>query len=150
MTGWAQTVLSAVLAIGRIPDYYFQAVGSGTGAIAAWEANLRLIGDGRYGSHKMKLMVSQNAPFTPMYDAWKAGSRSLLPMDDSFARRQVEIILAKVLSNRKPPYGIVGGLYDALVDSAGDILISTNEEASQRRVCLKRPRASTCTRQLLW
>lgn len=127
--GMGTTVLSAVLAIGRIPDYYFQAVGSGTGAIAAWEANLRLIGDGRYGSHKMKLMVSQNAPFTPMYDAWKAGSRSLLPMDDSFARRQVEIILAKVLSNRKPPYGIVGGLYDALVDSAGDILISTNEEA---------------------
>jgi cysteate synthase len=127
--GMGTTVLSAVTTPGRIPDYYFQAVGSGTGAIAAWEANLRLIEDGRFGRNKMKLMVSQNAPFTPMYDAWKAGSRNLFPMDDVFARRQVETILAKVLSNRRPPYGIVGGLYDALIDSGGDILVSTNEEA---------------------
>ena len=35
--GMGTTVLSAVTTIGRIPDYYFQAVGSGTGAIAAWE-----------------------------------------------------------------------------------------------------------------
>ena len=40
--GMATTVLSAATTIGEIPDYYFQAVGSGTGAIAAWEANLRL------------------------------------------------------------------------------------------------------------
>ena len=39
--GMGTTVLSAVEAIGRIPDAYFQAVGSGTGAIAAWENNLR-------------------------------------------------------------------------------------------------------------
>ncbi len=70
--GMATTVLSAVTTIGRIPDYYFQAVGSGTGAIAAWEANMRLIGDGRFGTNTMKLMVSQNAPFVPMYDAWQA------------------------------------------------------------------------------
>lgn len=73
--GMGTTVLSAVTTIGRIPDYYFQAVGSGTGAIAAWEANKRFIVDGRYGNNLMKLMVSQNIPFTPMYDAWKAGSR---------------------------------------------------------------------------
>lgn len=127
--GMGTTVLSAVTTLGRIPGYYFQAVGSGTGAIAAWEANLRLIEDARFGRNKMKLMVSQNAPFTPMYDAWRAGSRSLLPMDDDLARRQVEIILAKVLSNRRPPYSIPGGLYDALMDSGGDILVSTNEEA---------------------
>ena len=34
--GMATTVLSATTFIGRIPDYYFQAIGSGTGAIAAW------------------------------------------------------------------------------------------------------------------
>jgi cysteate synthase len=68
----ATTVLSAVTTIGQIPEYYFQAVGSGTGAIAAWEANLRLIEDGRFGTNKMKLMVSQNSPFIPLYDAWKA------------------------------------------------------------------------------
>ena len=122
--GMATTVLSATTFIGRIPDYYFQAIGSGTGAIAAWEANLRLIEDGRFGSHKMKLMVSQNLPFVPMYKAWKAKSRALLPYDDDQAR-----IDAKVLSNRKPPYPIGGGLYDALIDTDGDILAATNEEA---------------------
>ncbi|MBP6978713.1 MAG: cysteate synthase [Lentimicrobiaceae bacterium] len=127
--GMGTTVLSAVATLGRIPGYYFQAVGSGTGAIAAWEANLRLIEDARFGRNKMKLMVSQNFPFTPMYDAWKAGTRSLLPMDDDVARRQVEIILDRVLSNRRPPYSIAGGLYDALVDSGGDIMVATNEEA---------------------
>ena len=126
--GMATTVLSAATHISRIPDYYFQAVGSGTGAIAAWEANLRLIEDGRFGNHKMKLMVSQNAPFVPMYDAWKAGSREMLPYDDDQARRDVEEIDAKVLSNRKPPYGICGGLFDALADTDGDILVATNEE----------------------
>lgn len=127
--GMGTTVLSAASVIGRIPDYYFQAVGSGTGAIAAWEANLRLIGDGRFGTHKMKLVVSQNAPFVPMHDAWKAGSRELLPLDDDTARRQVAEIDAKVLSNRRPPYSIAGGLFDALKDSGGTILPVVNDEA---------------------
>ena len=126
--GMGTTTLSATTFIGRIPDYYFQAIGSGTGAIAAWEANLRLIEDGRFGNHKMKLMVSQNLPFTPIHDAWKADSRSMLPLDDDLARKQVEEIEAKVLSNRKPPYPIIGGLYDAMKDAGGDILLATNEE----------------------
>ena len=124
--GMATTVLSAVTTIGRIPDYYFQAVGSGTGAIAAWEANMRLIEDGRYGENTMKLMVSQNAPFVPMYDAWRADSRAMLPYDADKARRDVAIIDAKVLSNRKPPYGIKGGLYDALKATDGEILVAPN------------------------
>lgn len=129
--GMGTTVLSAVTKIGRIPDLYFQAIGSGTGAIAAWEANLRLIADGRFGNHKMKLMVSQNLPFKPIHDAWKANSRAMLPLNDDDARRQVEEINAKVLSNRKPPYPIAGGLYDAMKDAGGDVLLSNNEEASQ-------------------
>ncbi len=127
--GMATTTLSAVTTIGKIPNYYFQAVGSGTGAIAAWEANLRLIGDGRFGTNKMKLMVSQNAPFTPIHDAWKADSRAMLALDDNLAREQVEEIDAKVLSNRKPPYPIKGGLYDAMKDAGGDVLLATNEES---------------------
>ncbi len=127
--GMGTTVLSAVTTIGEIPEYYFQAIGSGTGAIAAWEANLRLIGDGRFGDRKMKLMVSQNDPFIPIHDAWKADSRAMLDLEDSLARRQVEIIDAKVLSNRKPPYPIIGGLYDAMKDAGGDVLVATNEEA---------------------
>lgn len=77
--GMGTTVLSAATTIGEIPDYYFQAVGSGTGAIAAWEANMRLNEDGRFGDKLMKLIVSQNAPFVPMYDAWRVDSREMLP-----------------------------------------------------------------------
>jgi len=126
--GMGTTILSAVDFIGSIPDYYFQAVGSGTGAIAAWEANLRLIEDGRFGNNKMKLMVSQNIPFHPIYDAWKADSRNILEMDDANARKQVEEIIAKVLSNRKPPYPIIGGLYDAMKDNGGDVLLVNNDD----------------------
>ncbi len=131
--GMATTMLSATTTIGTIPDYYFQAVGSGTGAIAAWEANLRLIEDGRFGDKTMKLMVSQNAPFVPMYDAWRVDSREMLPYDDDKARRDVEIIDAKVLSNRKPPYSIIGGLYDALKATNGEVLVSTNAQARKAK-----------------
>ncbi len=124
--GMGTTVLSAATTIGQIPDYYFQAVGSGTGAIAAWEMNLRLLEDGRFGNTKMKLMVAQNAPFVPMYDAWRADSRHMLPYDDNKARRDAEIIDAKVLSNRRPPYGIYGGLYDAMKDTDGEFFVATN------------------------
>lgn len=129
--GMSTTVLSAVTTIGRIPDYYFQAVGSGTGAIAAWEANMRLVEDGRYGSNLMRLIVSQNAPFVPMYDAWRANSREMLDYDPKKARRDAELINAKVLSNRKPPYGVAGGLYDALKATNGDIMVATNAQASR-------------------
>ncbi|MBP3482431.1 MAG: cysteate synthase [Alistipes sp.] len=131
--GMATTVLSAATTIGRIPDYYFQAVGSGTGAIAAWEANMRLVEDGRFGSNTMKLMVSQNAPFVPMYDAWRVDSREMLAYDDDKARRDAEIIDAKVLSNRKPPYGIRGGLYDALKATGGEVFVATNAQTRKAR-----------------
>ncbi|MBR5133502.1 MAG: cysteate synthase [Alistipes sp.] len=127
--GMGTTVLSAVTTIGRIPDYYFQAVGSGTGAIAAWEANMRLVEDGRWGSNVMRLVVSQNAPFVPIFDAWRADSREMLPYEAKKARRDAELINAKVLSNRRPPYGIAGGLYDALKATNGDVVVATNAQA---------------------
>ena len=127
--GMGTTVLSAVAEIGRIPDYYFQAVGSGTGAVAAWEANLRLLEDGRFGDNTMRLMVSQNAPFLPMYEAWHNHSRELLPYDAAQAREDAACIEAKVLSNRRPPYSIAGGLYDALKATNGELLCVSNEEA---------------------
>ena len=34
-----------------------------------------------------------------------------------------------MLSNRKPPYGLAGGLFDALKDTRGDILAVSNAEA---------------------
>ena len=76
-------------------------------------------------------MVSQNSPFIPIHDAWKAGSRAMLPLDDNEARKMVEEIDAKVLSNRKPPYPPAGGLFDALTDTGGDVLLATNDEARE-------------------
>ena len=135
--GMATTVLSAATTIGRIPDYYFQAVGSGTGAIAAWEANMRLIEDGGYGDNLMKLIVSQNAPFVPIYDAWRADSCEMLDYDAKKARRDAELIDAKVLSNRKPPYTFAGGLYDALKATNGDVVVATNAQARRARKLFK-------------
>ncbi|MBO8444861.1 MAG: cysteate synthase, partial [Bacteroidetes bacterium] len=126
--GMGTTLLSAVEVIGRIPDAYFQAIGSGTGTIAVWENNLRLIEDGRFGKHRMRLYPSQNAPFTIMYDSWKAHSRKLVHLSAEDARAQAAEIKAKVLSNRKPPYSLAGGLFDALNDAGGDIFKVTNAE----------------------
>ena len=122
------TILSAVEAIGRIPDAFFQAVGSGTGAIAAWENACRLEKDGRFGANNMRVYCVQNAPYTLMYDSWKAGSRDLVPITPEDSRKKAEIILAKVLSNRKPPYGLAGGVFDVLKASGGDFYKVTNDD----------------------
>ncbi len=129
--GMGTTVLSAVTTIGKIPDYYFQAIGSGTGTIAAWEANLRLIEDGRYGTNKMKLIPSQNIPFTPIYEAWSKRSRDIHLPDETLARKNALMIDAKVLSNRKPPYAVPGGLFDALADTEGEVEAVTNSDLKE-------------------
>jgi len=127
--GMATTVLSAVDVLGEIPVHYFQAVGSGTGAIAAWEANLRLIESGEYGDRKMRLHVSQNAPFAPIHESWEKQSRALVEIDETDARSKIALIAAKVLANRKPPYSLRGGLFDALTDSRGTTGVVDNETA---------------------
>ena len=114
--------------MGRIPDAYFQAVGSGTGAIAAWENAQRLAADGRFGANNMRVYVAQNAPFSLMYDSWKQVSRKLVDLEPEVGRHQAEIILAKVLSNRKPPYSLAGGLFDTLKESGGDVYLADNND----------------------
>ena len=126
--GMGTTILSCVEKMGRIPDAYFQAVGSGTGAIAAWENAERLAADGRFGENNMRVYVAQNAPFTLIHDTWKSHQRDLVGLTPAEGRRQAEVILAKVLSNRKPPYGIAGGLYDVLLQSKGDTFTCTNDD----------------------
>ena len=111
-TAWARRSWRPWSTTGRIPDHYFQAVGSGTGAIAAWEMSLGSAEDGRFGDAKMRLHLCQNAPFTPMTDAWEAGSRTL----SRHARRRASASRGSarsVLANRNPPYAIAGGLFDA-------------------------------------
>lgn len=126
--GMGTTVLSCVEKMGRIPDAYFQAVGSGTGAIAAWENACRLEADGRFGKNGMRVYVAQNTPFTLMYDAWKADSRALPQITPEEGRCKSERILATVLSNRKPPYSLAGGLYDVLKASNGDFFLASNND----------------------
>lgn len=126
--GMGTTLLSALEAIGTIPDAYFQAVGSGTGAIAVWENNLRLIEDSRFGYKKMRLMTAQNCPFCIMTESWKQHSRKLVDISADDARNACEKIKAKVLSNRKPPYSLAGGLFDALEDTNGNMYAVNNEQ----------------------
>ena len=127
--GLATTMLNAVEIIGRIPEYYFQAVGSGSGGIAVHEAAKRLIRDGRYGRSFPRLMLSQNLPFAPIYLSWKSGLRDLIGLDADESKKQIRQIVAKVLSNRKPPYSIRGGVFDALNETQGDMLVADNTEA---------------------
>jgi cysteate synthase len=132
--GMGLTVLDAAVTLGRIPDHYFQAVGSGTGGVSAWEANLRLLEDGRFGSNRMKLHLAQNAPFTPMVEAWKAKSRELPPLSENRAKAQINRVSANVLTNRQPAYSIVGGLYEALMETNGEMYAVTNHEAKRARI----------------
>lgn len=132
--GMGTVMLDAAVTIGKMPDHYFQAVGSGTGGISAWEASLRLRADGRFGSKLPKLQLAQNLPFVPMYNAWKAGRREIIPdIDMKDAKKQVEETYASVLTNRTPPYGVTGGLYDALVDTNGIMYAITREEALEAK-----------------
>lgn len=131
--GLGVSVLSAAEEAGEIPDYYFQAVGSGTGAIAAHEANLRLNESGSFSPKKMRLVISQNEPFTPILDAWRTGARIVSAGEDAETRARIEAIDAKTLSNRNPPYGLVGGVYDCLEASGGEVVGVTNAEARAAR-----------------
>jgi cysteate synthase len=131
--GMGLTVLDAAVTLGRIPDHYFQAVGSGTGGISAWEANLRLLEDGRFGTQRMRLHLAQNAPFNPMVEAWQAGDRSLPALGETTAKAQINQVDAKVLTNRQPAYGLAGGLYEALVATQGEMYAIPNPEVAQAR-----------------
>lgn len=103
----------------RLFDHYFQAVGSGTGAIAAWEAVQLLLSDGRFGDTVTRIHIAQNAPFTPLVDSWEAGTRNLAVTGDDAAREKISFITADVLTNRCPPYSIAGGIYDMLKSTGG-------------------------------
>ena len=129
--GMGTVVLAAAEQLGEVPAHYFQAIGSGTGAIAAWEMAERLAADGRKRGDKMKLHLAQNSPFTPMTDAWEAGCRDLPHVPEAEARQRIAAIRSQVLSNRRPPYGLTGGVYDALADTRGHMYAVTNREAEE-------------------
>jgi cysteate synthase len=124
--GLGSTVLEAVSVIGRMPDHYFQAVGSGTGGIGVWEMCERLIRDGRFGDRLPKLHLAQNIPFVPMVHAWEKGSRKLFEQD--LRPELIGQISTRVLSTRYPAYSVVGGVFDALTATNGRMYGVTNRE----------------------
>jgi cysteate synthase len=128
--GMGTVVLDAAVAMKGMPDDYFQAVGSGTGGIAAWEASLRLREDGRFGARLPRLHLAQNIPFVPMLNAWREGRRDIdQGRDMPDARKSIQEMYSDVLSNRSPPYGVRGGVYDALEDTDGRMYGVTEAEA---------------------
>jgi cysteate synthase len=127
--GMGVVMLQGALDMGRIPDHYFQAVGSGTGGISAWEASMRLIGDGRYGDRLPVLNLAQNKPFTPMAKAWNAGRRDISDSDLGDAKKDVAEVYADMLTNRKPPYSMTGGVFDAMTACNGRFSEISNGEA---------------------
>ena len=137
--GVGTIILDAARFIGHIPDHYFQALGSGPGAVAAYEAAIRLIDDGRFGKKPPKIHGSQNYPFVPMYDAWKNDSRDIdKKFQNEEAKKIIDKTYAHVLSNRFPIYSLKGGVYDTLKSTDGEFYSVKNEEAKKAQVLFKK------------
>jgi len=123
--GMGIVMLDAAVTNKTLPKHYFQAIGSGTGGIAAWEAALRLIEDGRFGNNMPKLHLAQNLPCSPVYTSWSG-----VEIDGRICPKGM---YDDVLFNRKPPYSVKGGVKDALDDTGGIVYGITNEEAKEAR-----------------
>ncbi|MDW5562093.1 MAG: cysteate synthase [Methanomassiliicoccus sp.] len=122
--GMGVVMLDAVRTIGELPSHYFQAIGSGTGGIAAWEASIRLIADGRFGTTMPILHLGQNLPCAPIYDKVHGGS-----FDPSCPHGMVD----EVLFNRRPPFSVAGGVADALRATGGEVLGMTNQQSDEAK-----------------
>lgn len=133
-TAYLNAVVNPNQGTGVLFDHYIQAVGSGSGAIAAWEMVQNLISDGRFGQTRTCIHVAQNEPFTPVPDLWEGrGPSTGYPEEESRLRRIG--VTAPVLVNRRPAYSIAGGLRDVLESSKGSAWRINNAElfdAAQR------------------
>jgi len=127
--GMGTCFLEGVAEIGKIPQHYFQAIGSGTGGIAAWEASIRLIQDGRFGDQPAQLHLSQNSKFAPITHAWNAKRDHIIEDDFKLPPHEMYSLFAEVLANRTPPYSIDGGVYQALSDTNGKMYAVSENEA---------------------
>jgi len=113
--GMGTVMLDAVLTMKKLPMHYFQAVGSGTGGISAWEASIRLIQDGSFGNVLPQLHLAQNLPCAPLI-SMRAGNVTDQSIVDG---KCPEDMYDDVLFNRKPPYSVAGGVRDALQATGG-------------------------------
>ncbi|AIY90012.1 pyridoxal-phosphate dependent enzyme [Geoglobus acetivorans] len=106
---------------GFVPDTYIQAVGSGTGVIAFYEGMKRL------GVKPSSMVLAQNSPFTPIVDSWSQGAGKI----PEYSFDPLDVIYAKVLSNKKPLYEHRGGLFDILRETKGKAISVTESEAKK-------------------
>ncbi len=116
--GLGTVMLAAYDAMGGLPGYYFQAVGSGAGAIGAYETALRL---GRHedAGPPPRIMMCQNLPYAPIHRRWTG---QISPGHD-------HDLIAPELANARPPYAVTGGVRECLTASGGDVLAAGNAEA---------------------
>ncbi|MFJ4192151.1 cysteate synthase [Kitasatospora sp. NPDC089509] len=135
--GLGTALLAAAESIGRLPDHYVQAVGSGAGAIAAHQAagRLRAAGfptaadpAGRSGGLP-RLTLCQNTPFAPMVRAWQEGLAEPVVGSGPAVRKAIAAAHAQELTTRKPPYAVAGGVREILTESGGELLAADTAEA---------------------
>jgi cysteate synthase len=92
-----------------------------------------------------------------MAKAWQAGRREISADSDMpDAPNSIAKVYADVLTNRAPPYGIAGGVYDALTATNGIMeSVTTEESRVAERVFLERegidpdPAAAVCVAGLM-
>jgi cysteate synthase len=122
--GMGTVMLDAAFVMGELPRHYFQAVGSGTGGISAYEASERLMADGRFGQSLPRLHLAQNVPCAPLLVERDGGS---YPPDCP------QGMVDEVLFNRRPPYSVRGGVADALEATDGELVGITTAEAVEAK-----------------
>ncbi|MEU9045079.1 MULTISPECIES: pyridoxal-phosphate dependent enzyme [unclassified Kitasatospora] len=149
--GLGVVMLAAYERLGRLPDYYVQAVGSGTGAIAAHEAARRIAAT--TGGTPPRTLLCQNTGFAPLHRLWlqeRAGAAESLPsptpvppvaatpaptpvsaptpLSRPVAPSTVDVH-APELVNATPPFGVRGGVRDLLADTSGEVLLADTPAA---------------------
>ncbi|MFD7664967.1 cysteate synthase [Streptomyces sp. NPDC059788] len=127
--GLATVLLSAVEAMGALPEVYVQAVGSAVGAIAVHEAAARLIASGHYGSATPRLLMCQNEGIAPVHRLWHKGPEAHRPVGKEERRAATGRVYADELVNQHPPYHLGGGIEEALRTSGGDVLRCSGKAA---------------------
>jgi cysteate synthase len=147
--GIGTILLAYAVTCGRLPDAYVQAVGSGAGAIAIYEAAVRLRADGRFGEWMPRFTLVQNASFAPIHDAWSAEGGAAMASAD---RHDSEGVFANVLANSRPPYSMTGGVRDVLEATNGCTCAVGRREALEAQarfeaaegVAIDEPSACAC------
>jgi cysteate synthase len=76
------------------------------------------------------LNLSQNLPFVPMQKAWDGGRRDITREDLGDSTHDTGLLYADVLGNRRPPYGVPGGVFDAMSACGGRFFGISEAEAT--------------------